>query len=161
MHLSSLYSLCGLVLSNALLFGHHFLCQMQFVMTDLAFTVVKATIHDSITLKPPVRPGTFASVLLDWNSSDHQFYFNLLDDLLLDNDQAIVQWLCPVSQELPWKRIGDRKGDQRLQVCAKGLSCRTKIFFAYSCFDLLDGVLVNQWAPVEGMPGAKKPQKPK
>ncbi len=135
-------------------------------MTDRTVTAVKATIHDSITLKPPVRPGTFASVLLDWNSSDHQFYFNTLDDLLLDTDKAMVQWLCPVSQELPWKRIGHRKGDQRLQVCVKGLARRTKkgrtkIFFAYSRFDLLEGVWVNQWAPVEGVPGAKKPRNPK
>jgi len=127
---------------------------------------VKGTIHDSITLKPPVRPGTFSSVLLDWNASDHLFYFGTLGDLLLEDDQAMVQWLCPVSQELPWKRIGHRKGDQRLQVCAKGLARRTKkgrtkIFFAYSRFDLLEGVLVNQWAPVEGVPGAKKPRKPK
>ncbi len=122
---------------------------------------VKDKIHAYITLKKPVRKATYSSVLLDWSDEDHKFFFNTLDDLLFVDDQAMVQWLCPMSKELPWKRIGHVKGDQRIQVCAKGLARRTKkgrtkIFFAYSRFDLVDGVLVNQYEPVQGIPGKKK-----
>ena len=128
---------------------------------------VKGHLHRFITLKSIQRCGSFCSIILHWTAQDHQFFFATLDPLLLDDDSAMVAWLCPVSKELPWKRIGrQRSSTQRLQVCGPGLvrrtvGGRTKIFFAYNRFDLDGDQWVEQYARVEGVPGAKKARRPK
>ena len=99
-----------------------------------------------------------------WTDSDHLFFFGTLSDIQLETDDQMASVLFPVTKELPRKRIGHHKTDDCLQICAKGLVRRTKagntrIVFAYSRFDLVDGRRVNRYASIRGNPWDKKARK--
>lgn len=112
-----------------------------------------------ILLKRPVRTNSFHSVLVDFSAADHLFFFGTMDPIHLNNDDEMRAILTPVSSELPSKRIGRARGNQRIFVCAKGLVARTakntktRIVFAYSRFDQQeDKSWLNCWTPVAGTP---------
>ena len=124
----------------------------------------KRLIH-FITPKKPRRPGAYMSIIIkSWTEFDHLFFFGTLSDIQLQTDDQMASVLFLVTKKLPRKRIGHRKTDDCLQICAKGLVRRTqagntRLVFAYSRFDLVDGRRVNRYASIRGNPWDKKARK--
>ena len=138
---------------------------MQIAMKRHMEGLIRERLIHFITLKKPRRPGAYMSIIIkSWTDSDHLFFFGTLSDIQLDTDDQMASVLFPVTKELPRKRIGHRKTDDCLQICAKGLVRRTKagntrIVFAYSRFDLVEGRRVNRYASIRGSPWDKKARK--